>query len=234
MKKRQGNEKMKQMKKIFPDMEAKKRAWLFALRVFFLCALCILPSYELVKSGMAKTVTMEDMETESLQLKDGETFSQTISIGSGTHVKSLAIGVDSVLDNENASIKVTVQREDATYSRSYTQSEIPAKGFLELKEFDLSGTKAEELMKVGDSILDIYAGRQTKKYLVGNVLLLSVFSAIVMSCCMGLPLFLQFKGYMDPALVMFPSSLMMLSGLWITLYREAEVYRNADQYRPLL
>ena len=91
MKKRQGNEKMKQMKKIFPDMEAKKRAWLFALRVFFLCALCILPSYELVKSGMAKTVTMEDMETESLQLKDGETFSQTISIGSGTHVKSLAV-----------------------------------------------------------------------------------------------------------------------------------------------
>ena len=51
---------------------------------------------------------------------------------------------------------------------------------------------------------------------------------------MGLPLFLQFKGYMDPALVMFPSSLMMLSGLWITLYREAEVYQNADQYRPLL
>lgn len=96
------------------------------------------------------------------------------------------------------------------------------------------GTKAEELMKVGDSILDIYAGRQTKKYLVGNVLSISAFSAIVMSCCMGLPLFLQFKGYMDPALVMFPSSLMMLSGLWITLYREAEVYRNADQYRPLL
>lgn len=157
MKKRQGNEKMKQMKKIFPDMEAKKRAWLFALRVFFLCALCILPSYELVKSGMAKTVTMEDMETESLQLKDGETFSQTISIGSGTHVKSLAIGVDSVLDNENASIKVTIQRGDATYSRSYTQSEIPAKGFLELKEFDLSGTKAEKLV-ISVAVEELYGG----------------------------------------------------------------------------
>ena len=96
------------------------------------------------------------------------------------------------------------------------------------------GTKADELLKTGDSILDIYAGKQTKRYLVGNVLALSVFSAIIIAICQGVPLFLQFGDYVDSALVMMPCSIMMSTGMWISLYREAEVYRNMDRYTAFI
>lgn len=96
------------------------------------------------------------------------------------------------------------------------------------------GTKADELLKTGDSILDIYAGKQTKRYLVGNVLVLSVFSAIIIAICQGVPLFLQFGDYVDSALVMMPCSIMMSTGMWISLYREAEVYRNMDRYTAFI
>lgn len=96
------------------------------------------------------------------------------------------------------------------------------------------GAKAEELLKSGDSILDIYAGKQTKRYLTRNVLALSMFSAIVLAFCQGVPLFLQFGGYVDPALVMMPCSIMMSTGMWITFYREAEVYRNMDRYTSFI
>lgn len=96
------------------------------------------------------------------------------------------------------------------------------------------GTKAEELLKSGDSILDIYAGKPTKRYLFRNVLALSVFSAVVLAVCQGVPLFLQFIEYVDPALVMMPCSIMMSTGMWITLYREAEVYWNMDRYEAFI
>ena len=94
--------------------------------------------------------------------------------------------------------------------------------------------KAEELLKSGDSILDIYAGKPTKRYLFRNVLALSVFSAVVLAVCQGVPLFLQFIEYVDPALVMMPCSIMMSTGMWITLYREAEVYWNMDRYEAFI
>ena len=107
---------------------------------------------------------------------------------------------------------------------------------VKLKEMkrEEASKKAEELLKSGDSILDIYAGKQTKRYLTRNVLALSMFSAIVLAFCQGVPLFLQFGGYVDPALVMMPCSIMMSTGMWITFYREAEVYRNMDRYTSFI
>lgn len=96
------------------------------------------------------------------------------------------------------------------------------------------GRMAEDLLKSGDSILDIYAGKPTKRYLVGTVLRFSIYSAVVICICQGIPLFLQFEGYIDPALAMFPGSVMMSTGLWISFYREAKVYRNMDRYKPFV
>ncbi len=50
----------------------------------------------------------------------------------------------------------------------------------------------------------------------------------------GSTLFLQFGGYIDSTLAMLPCSIMMSTGIWISLYREAEVYRNMDRYHPFI
>lgn len=91
----------------------------------------------------------------------------------------------------------------------------------------------EQFLKSGDSIVDIHAGRDTRRYLRGVMCRLSVFSATVMSVCVGVPLVLQLEGNIDSTLAMLPSSVMMLTGLWCNLYREAIVIRNYDSYRPL-
>lgn len=96
------------------------------------------------------------------------------------------------------------------------------------------GRTADDLLKSGDSIQDIYAGKSTKRYLIGTVLSFSVISSIIICICQGGPLFLQFGGYVDASLAMLPCSIMMTTGLWISLYREAEVYRNMDRYHTFI
>ena len=96
------------------------------------------------------------------------------------------------------------------------------------------GREAENLLKSGDSILDIYAGKPTSRYLVGTVIRFSIYSSIIICICQGVPLFLQFGGYIDSTLAMLPCSIMMSTGIWISLYREAEVYRNMDRYHPFI
>ena len=96
------------------------------------------------------------------------------------------------------------------------------------------GKTAEDLLKSGDSILGVYAGRETKRYLQGCVLSFSLISSVVIGICVGVPLFLQFGGYIISKLAMFPCSIMMFTGIWISFGREAEVYRNMDRYEPFI
>ncbi len=96
------------------------------------------------------------------------------------------------------------------------------------------GSTAEGLLKAGDSILDVYAGRQTKRYLRRAIFGLSVFSSLVLMICQGIPLFLTCFGYIDSKLAMFPYSVMMLTGLFISLYREIKVYSHIDHYKLLV
>lgn len=96
------------------------------------------------------------------------------------------------------------------------------------------GKMADDLMHAGDSVLGIYAGRATKRYLQGCVLRFSIYSSVIIGICVGVPLFLQFGGYIDPTLAMFPCSVMMSTGIWISFYREAEVYRHMDRYAPFV
>lgn len=96
------------------------------------------------------------------------------------------------------------------------------------------GKTAEDLLKSGDSILGVYAGRETKRYLQGCVLSFSLISSVVIGICVGVPLFLQFGDYINSKLAMFPCSIMMFTGIWISFGREAEVYRNMDRYEPFI
>lgn len=102
--------------------------------------------------------------------------------------------------------------------------------------FILIGPKdvTEQFLKSGDSIVDIHAGHDTRKYLRRTMWRISLFSATIMSLCIGVSLVLQVKGNIDSTLVMLPSSAMMLTGLWCNIYRETVVIKNYDSYQPLL
>lgn len=92
----------------------------------------------------------------------------------------------------------------------------------------------EQFLKSGDSIVNIRAGRDTKKYLSGVIGGLSFFSATVMSICVVCPLLAQTIGNIDNSLVMLPTSIMMLTGIWCSLYREIKAIRALEAYEPFL
>ena len=92
------------------------------------------------------------------------------------------------------------------------------------------GEMAGQLQKGGDSIVDIYAGRKTKKYLRKKVLLLSVSSGVVMCLMMGMSLFLSLRGEVSPQLAMFPTNGLFLTGMSCNLYREVKTYWKFDSY----
>lgn len=102
--------------------------------------------------------------------------------------------------------------------------------FIFLSPWDLT----DQFLKSGDSIVNLHAGRDTRRYLVKTVLTISFFSATVMGVCVGIPLFLQQKGKLDSALVMLPTSIMMLAGIWCNLYREFRTIRDYDSYRSFI
>ncbi len=96
------------------------------------------------------------------------------------------------------------------------------------------GDTTEQFLKSGDSILNVHAGRDTKRYLTVRMLRLGVLSATVMSVCIGVPMALQLTGKVDSTLVMLPSSAMMLTGIWCNLYREYTALRDLEAYRPFI
>ena len=97
------------------------------------------------------------------------------------------------------------------------------------------GDITEQFLKSGDSLLNIHAGRDTRRYLTKEVLKISIFSAFVMSACLGAPLWMQYRGMIeDSALAMLPSSVMMLTGIWCNLYREVQALRDYDSYKPFI
>lgn len=92
----------------------------------------------------------------------------------------------------------------------------------------------EQFLKSGDSILNLHAGKETKRYLSKTIFHMSFVSATVMSACLAIPMFLQLQGNMPGSLVMLPASIMMLTGVWCNLYREAQSIKDYDSYEPFI
>ena len=92
----------------------------------------------------------------------------------------------------------------------------------------------EQYLKSGDSLQDIHAGVDTKRYLSRVITTLGMTSTTVMSICLGVPLFLQMKGIIDSSLVMLPSSIMMLTGIGSNLYTEMVAVKNLEGYKTFI
>ncbi len=91
----------------------------------------------------------------------------------------------------------------------------------------------EQFLKSGDSIVNLHAGYDTRKYLRTVVWRISFLSASVMGACVGIPLLLQLRGNIDGSLVMLPSSVMMLTGFWCNIRREVITIQKYDTCQPL-
>ena len=96
------------------------------------------------------------------------------------------------------------------------------------------GELTEQFLKSGDSLCDLHAGRDTKRYLSKVINRLSFTSAVVMSICLCGPMVLQMMGELEGSLATLPSSVMMLTGVWCTLSREISAVRDLEAYKPFI
>lgn len=96
------------------------------------------------------------------------------------------------------------------------------------------GEISENLLQGGDSIIDIPAGKRTRKYLRKWVLFLSGFSAIIICGFLGISLYLQYQGLVEAKLAMLPSTMMLSTGLFINLFMELKAYYDFDSYKRFI
>lgn len=92
------------------------------------------------------------------------------------------------------------------------------------------GETAEQLQKGGDSIVGIYAGRKTKKYLQKKLLILCISSGCIFCLLMSISLGLSLQGKISSELALLPATAMIFTGLLCNLYREVKAYRKFDSY----
>lgn len=93
---------------------------------------------------------------------------------------------------------------------------------------------AENFLKSGDYISNLRSGADTKRYLMRVVFVLSFFSSTVLGACIAIPMVLQMYGLIDPSVVMLPTSMTLLVGLYVNVYREIDTLRSFDSYKTFL
>lgn len=96
------------------------------------------------------------------------------------------------------------------------------------------GEITEQFLKSGDSIQNVHAGKETKKYLSRTITGMALFSAAMMSICLGFPLLLQLTGNIEQAYAALPTSVMVLTGITCNLGREIMAVRNLESYKPFI
>lgn len=94
----------------------------------------------------------------------------------------------------------------------------------------MPGGMAEQLQRGGDSIVGIYAGKKTKRFLRRKLLLLSIISGCILSSMMGISLNRALRGEISSELALFPATGMILAGMLCSLYREIKIHRKFDAY----
>ncbi|MCM1231916.1 MAG: preprotein translocase subunit SecY [Ruminococcus flavefaciens] len=92
---------------------------------------------------------------------------------------------------------------------------------------------SENFLKSGDSIVNLHAGRPTRRYLRRVMWGLSLLSATVMGGCICVPILLQRFWGIDSTLAALPTSIMMLTGFSCNIYREVRTLWAYDSCRPL-
>ena len=93
---------------------------------------------------------------------------------------------------------------------------------------------SDGLLQSGDCIVNVPAGKPTRRYIRKWVLILSCLSGGIMCACLALCMYLQYKGIVDASVAMLPTTFMMLSGFICSIYLEIRAYRDFDSYKPFI
>lgn len=93
------------------------------------------------------------------------------------------------------------------------------------------GDTARQLQRNGDSIVGVYAGRKTSRYLAWRLFGLSLLSGAFQCLFMGLSLGLSLQGDIPAELVMMPATAMILVSIGCSLAQEMYAYYRYDSYR---
>ncbi|WP_462348828.1 hypothetical protein [Holdemanella biformis] len=93
---------------------------------------------------------------------------------------------------------------------------------------------SDDLLQSGDCIVNVPAGKPTRRYIRKWVLILSCLSGGIMCACLALCMYLQCKGIVDANVAMLPTTFMMLSGFICSIYLEIRAYRDFDSYKPFI
>ena len=93
---------------------------------------------------------------------------------------------------------------------------------------------SDGLLQSGDCIVNVPAGKPTRRYIRKWVLILSCLSGGIMCACLALCMYLQYKGIVDASVAMLPTTFMMLSGFVCSIYLEIRAYRDFDSYKPFI
>ncbi len=89
---------------------------------------------------------------------------------------------------------------------------------------------ARQLQKNGDSIVGIYAGKKTMRYLVNLVLKWSIISGCLQAACMSVSLIMSYYGDIPDMLAMIPSSTMIIVSIGCSTAQEIASYCRYDAY----
>ena len=92
----------------------------------------------------------------------------------------------------------------------------------------------EQFLKSGDSIVNIHAGKATKRYLSKCINRIAFLSATMMAICLAFPLVLKLQGQLEETLAVLPSSAMMLTGITCTMIREFVAVHHLEGYKPFI
>lgn len=90
---------------------------------------------------------------------------------------------------------------------------------------------AHQMQRNGDSIVGMYAGEQTKRFLTSTVLRWSLISGVLQASCMAASLVLSMQEMIPAALAMDPTSTMIVTSIVCSLGQEIASYYRYDAYR---
>ncbi len=93
---------------------------------------------------------------------------------------------------------------------------------------------AHQLQRNGDSVVGMYPGRQTRRYLTGIVLRWSLVSGLLQAGCMAVSLALAAHGSIPTTMAMVPATTMILVSIVCSLAHEVATYYRYDAYRFFL
>lgn len=88
-----------------------------------------------------------------------------------------------------------------------------------------------QLQRNGDSIVGLYAGKRTERFLSRLVLKWSLISGLLQAACMAVSLALSIQGDIPVALALIPASVMIVASICCSLAQEIMSYYRFDAYR---